>query len=100
MPCLESSMRLKLLMYFSRSRSLASSSFRYDAGTSTLLCLACTALRMQVRKSATGSETDTKLLLGIRAPERGHAIRRPFPRWSLPAGLDDARNLATQGQLP
>src|SRR5262245_25458723 len=51
-------MTLKLLMNRSRSSSFASSCFSDDDGTSSLRCLAPMALRMQVRKSATGSLTD------------------------------------------
>ena len=72
-------MRLKLLMYFSRSRSFANSSFRREAGTSTFLWRARTALRTHVRKSATGSETDSYCLPFPRARLVSHAIRRPFP---------------------
>src|SRR5262245_16214664 len=53
-----SSMTLKLLMKRSRSSSLAISCFSDDDGTSSLRCFAPMALRMQVRKSATGSLTD------------------------------------------
>jgi hypothetical protein len=51
-------MTLKLLMKRSRNSTLASSCFIRDDGTSTLRCFAPMALRMQVRKSATGSLTD------------------------------------------
>src|SRR2546426_803462 len=45
-------------MNFSLSSTRTSSVFKLDAGTSTFLCFALHALRMHVRRSATGSLTD------------------------------------------
>src|SRR5262245_63152182 len=92
-------MRLKFEMYFSRSRSFANSSFRREAGTSTFLWRARTALRTHVRKSATGSETDI-LSSFPRALQKSPRSVDRFLSWPLPGGLDDARNLAAQRQLP
>src|SRR5712671_1153820 len=45
-------------MNFSLSKSRTSSVFRFEDGTSTFLCFALQALRMHVKRSATGSLTD------------------------------------------
>src|SRR5437667_12641742 len=74
-------------MNFSLSSSRTSSVFRFEAGTSTFLCFALHALRMHVKRSATGSLTDMV----------------PFPVMGarrLPARFDHARDLAQQGELP
>src|SRR5262245_33806358 len=100
-------MTLKLLMKRSRSSSFASSCLSDDDGTSSLRCFAPMALRMQVRKSATGSLTDIQSLpepasSRITGCCLAHCVNGPITRASracLPAALDDARDLARERQL-
>jgi len=80
MPWPESSMTLKLLMKRSRSSSFASSCLSDDDGTSSFLCFAPMALRMQVRKSATGSLTDIQSLLD---PASSRTSEPPAAAWLI-----------------
>src|SRR5439155_2402307 len=110
-PCLRSSISLKLLMKRSRSSSLAISVLSCEAGTSSLRCLARTALRIAVRKSAIGSETAMRFSSvpasrRTRCPPAAWSSRAPqqAPARRLrgdvsPARFDDARNLTGQRQL-
>src|SRR3954462_8245082 len=77
-------------MYFSRRRTRTISAFTLEAGTSTFLCFALQALRMQVSRSAIRSETDMFSL-------RRHGVSPGCSR--LPARLHHARDLAHQRQL-
>src|SRR3970282_986686 len=74
-------MRRKFLMKPSSLRISAILTFSFEEGTSTFSCSARLALRMRVSRSAIGSVIDISSRL-------------------LPAGLDDARHLAPDGELP
>src|SRR5881227_3281023 len=89
----------------------AISVFSFDAGTSTLGCLAASALRRRVNISAMGSLNIryplTAILQRSGKPARGPAADqgvRPTREWVLvlvisPARLNDARDLAVEGEL-
>src|SRR6266850_5738012 len=74
-------------MNFSRKRTRTSSVFTVESGTSTFLCFALHALRIDVNRSAMGSLTDMV----------------PFPAFGpsglLPAGLHHPRDLPQERQL-
>src|SRR5688500_12303354 len=72
----------KFLTKPSSLRSFTTSSFSFDIGTSSRSCLAICALRIRLSKSAMGSV----MLIAV------------SPR--LPARLDDARQIALEGQAP
>src|SRR3970282_1626402 len=74
-------MRRKFLMKPSSLRISAILTFSFEEGTSTFSCSARLALRMRVSRSAIGSVIDISSRL-------------------LPAGLDNARHLALEGELP
>src|SRR6266853_724806 len=74
--CLSSSRTRKFLMKPSSFRISHTRTFSFELGTSVFSCSARLALRMRVRRSATGS-----LFMG------------------LPARLHDARDLALEGKL-
>src|SRR3990172_4889094 len=74
-------MRRKFLMKPSSLRISAILTFSFEDGTSTFSCSARLALRMRGSRSAIGSVIDISSRL-------------------LPAGLDDARPLALEGELP
>src|SRR5262245_49848477 len=106
MLCFLSSIMRVLEMKPSSSKILAIEAFIRDAGMSTRRCRACWALRMRVSMSAMGSVIDILAYSSSSRPARGAPERRSPPtrgrgdrRDSLPARLDDARNLAPQSQL-
>src|SRR5215467_5111163 len=80
-PCFLSSMRRKFLMNPSSLRISVIRTLSLEDGMSTFSCSARLALRMRVSRSAIGSLIDM--------------VVRP-----LPAGLDHARHLALEGELP
>src|SRR5882672_3836560 len=79
-PCTSASTTLKLSTKPSSLRMVTMATFIFEAGTSTVLCLATCALRMRVRRSAIGS-----VMLIFRL---------------LPAGLGDARKRAFEREIP
>src|SRR5262245_48143207 len=77
----------------------AISAFSRDAGTSTRVCLAVTALRIRVSMSAIGSVIKLRLSSPCHVPKR-LGTRAPAPAPSLlPAALRDARDVALERQL-
>src|SRR5712671_5818683 len=80
-------------MYFSRRSTRTISAFTFEFGTSTFLCFALQALRMQVSRSAIGSVTDMFSLRAAGYPTVS-SLR------GSPARLHHARDLTHQGQLP
>ena len=90
-------MVLKLLMNRSRSSTRAISVLRREEGTSTLRCLAPIALRMPVRKSATGSLT---AISSSRYQRPGEGRLRLLPGPYAPARRAYQLALTTPGICP